>query len=342
MRRLAASLVLAVLVAVAFCGCVGEEQTAGPISETRMTLNTICTVTIYDTQDRAILTGALDLCAEYEALFSISEEGSDVWRINNAKGAPVAVATPTAQVISAGLEYGELSGGMFDITIGRLSTLWDFTGQSGVPSDEEIALARGTVDYRQVAIEGNIVQIANPETWIDLGGIAKGYIADRAADFLIENGVKSAIIDLGGNIVAVGQRPDGSPWRIGVTKPFGQRSDLLGVVEIGEASVVSSGIYERQFEENGVFYHHILDPFTGMPATSNVAGATIISEGSMEGDALSTIVLLMGVERPSDSAEPVGGEAIGILARQSGFIGAVIVFKDGETASYGEFEFQQF
>ena len=316
------------------------SQPAEPISETRLMLDTICKITIYDKQDRNMLIEALDLCEEYEALLSISAEGGDVWRINHAGGAPVTVAPQTAEVISAGLEYGKLSDGMFDITIGRLSSLWDFTGQSGVPPESDLAFACETVDYRQVALNGNVVQLMNPETWIDLGGIAKGYIADKVADFLRERGVESAVIDLGGNIVVIGEKTDGNLWRVGVTKPFSERSDLIGVVETDEASVVSSGVYERQFVENGVLYHHILDPNTGMPVISDVIGSTVLSLSSMDGDALSTIVLLMGVNKPGVSSE--GIERVGaILDSRTGFIGALLVLEDGEILQYGKIEFQE-
>ena len=307
-----------------------REQAAAPISETRLMLDTFCKITIYDTQDQTILTDALDLCAEYEALLSISLESSDVWRINHAGGAAVTVAPQTAQIIRAGLEYGELSGGMFDITIGRLSTLWDFTGQSGVPSRADIEFACATVDYRQVTVNGNTVQLTNPETWIDLGGIAKGYIADKAADLLREKGIQAAVIDLGGNIVVVGQKADGDLWRVGVTRPFSERNDLIGVIETGEASVVSSGVYERQFEENGVLYHHILDPNTGMPVSSGVVGATVLSTSSMNGDALSTVMLLLGSERVAALFDEVPD-----------LIGAVLILEDGELLTFGNIDFQE-
>ena len=306
------------------------QQTTPPISETRLMLDTLCKITIYDSQDQAVLDEALDLCEEYESLLSISLESSDVWRINHAGGAPVIVAPQTADIIRAGLKYGELSEGMFDITIGRLSTLWDFTGQSGVPAQADIALARETVDYRQVTIDGNSVQLADPETWIDLGGIAKGYIADSAAGFLKEKGITSAVIDLGGNIVVLGRKPDGEQWRVGVTRPFNDRNDLIGVVETYEASVVSSGIYERQFEENGVLYHHILDPNTGLPAVSDVVNATVLSESSMDGDALSTMLVLLGSEKVES-----------MFADIPELIGAVLLLKDGELLSFGVIDFQE-
>ena len=326
MRRTGSGVLSVILLLILMSGCT-YEQLAEPISETRLMLNTFCTITIHGNPDRAVLAEAFDLCAEYEKLLSITEQGSDVWRINHAGGAPVTVAPQTAEIIKAGLEYGELSGGMFDITIGRLSTLWDFTGESGVPSEADIYNALETVDYRQVVLNGNTVQLLNPEAWIDLGGIAKGYIADMAASFLKERGVESAIVDLGGNIVTVGQKPDGSPWRIGITKPFSDRKETIGYVETGEASVVSSGIYERQFVENGEVFHHILNPFTGMPVRSDVVGATVLSDESMFGDALSTIIPLVGSER-----------AWVILTELTGVIGAVLILENGEVLVYGDIE----
>ena len=320
---IASLLILCVLLS----GCATKLQSQ-PISETRLLLDTICKITVYGIEDKAIVSEALDLCAEYEALLSMTVEGSDVWRINHSGGTPVTVAQQTAEIIAAGLEYGRLTDGLFDITIGRLSALWDFTGQSGIPARSEIETARQTVDYRQVVLDGYTVQLLNPEAWIDLGGIAKGYIADMIAEFLKERQVPAAIIALGGNIVAYGQKPDGSKWLIAVRKPFGEQSDRSGILKTDEASIVSSGKYERQFVENGVLYHHILNPNTGMPVGSDIDGATILSERSMDGDALSTIVLLVGSQR-----------AASILDAARGFIGAVLVLDSGEILTLGEVDF---
>ena len=330
MRLPGKSGIILVIIMSVMTGRCSEVQTVEPVSATRFMLDTLCSITIYDPPDEAILKEALDLCAEYEALFSITAEGSDVWRINHAGGEPIEVAPQTAELIRAGLEFGELSGGMFDITIGRLSTLWDFTGRSGVPAEADIASALASVDYRQVSVINNTVQISDPEAWIDLGGIAKGYLADKAADFLKERGVRSAVIDLGGNIVTVGQKSDGSVWRVGVTKPFGERSDLIGIIEAGESSIVSAGVYERQFVENGVRYHHILDPYTGMPVISDVVSATVVSDSSTNGDALSTTLVLLG----SESAEAT-------INRVFGVIGALLVLDSGEILRYGDIVFKE-
>jgi thiamine biosynthesis lipoprotein len=214
---------------------------------------------------------------------------------------------------------------MFDITIGKLSRLWDFNGEPGIPSEDELEAARKTVDYRKVRIFDKTVQLENPDAWIDLGAIAKGYIADKIAEFLLARGVTGAVIDLGGDVVAIGSRQSGGLWRIGVRRPGGNASDLLGVVETGEASIVSSGVYERGFEIDGVTYHHILDPNTGLPVQSDVISATVVTENAVLGEGLSTIIILAG----STSVEV-------LMDQIPGFVGAVLVLENGELRTFGD------
>ena len=331
MKRRIGVLLLAVIMTCSAGGCYGRGPQTEPISESRFLLDTVCTISILGTQDRTLLSEAFNLCAEYEKMLSITVEGSDVWRINHAGGTPVTVAPETIELLRLGIFFAELSGGIFDITVGRLSTLWDYSGKSGVPSGADLTFALGTVDFRGILIEGNTVQLENPETWIDLGGVAKGYIADRLSDFLRGRGVPGAVIDLGGDISIVGKKPDGSPWRIGVRQPFGEVSDLLGAVSLGESSIVSSGIYERKFEENGIIYHHILDTGTGMPARSDVISATVVTESTVIGDIVSTIVIIAG-----------SGAAAKLLDQTPGFIGALLVLDSGELLQYGELDFDAF
>ena len=313
--------------------CVGcADKQVEIVSETRLLLDTYCTITIHGSGDSGLLTDILDrafeICRELEELFSITIEGSDVWKINHAGGEPVEVDAHTVEVVKAGLEFGDLSGGMFDITIGRLSRLWDFGNSNRVPEQDKIDTARMTVDYRQVNINGNYVRLSNPDAWIDLGAIAKGYIADRIAEYLLEQGVTSALIDLGRDIVTIGSRQDGRAWRVGMAKPFGNDSDYIGVLEVAAASVVSSGIYERGFEEAGVWYHHILNPQTGMPAWSDIVSATVIANNAVIGEGLSTIAVLGGSEK-----------APTLLTQVPGFIGAVLVLENGEIQTLGDVRF---
>jgi len=328
--RSAGFVFLALIIAVSLAAC-GNGQSLEPVSETRLLLDTVCTITIYGENARALLSEALDMCEQYEALFSITFEGSDVWRINHAGGAPVQVAPQTAEIIGAGLEYGDFSGGMFDITIGRVSRLWGFGDNTAVPPEDALDAALMTVDYRKVTIAGDSVIQGDPGAWIDLGAIAKGYIAGRIADFLKEHNVTGAIIDLGGDVAIVGEKPGGGPWRLGVRKPYGEASELLGVVDTGEASVITSGVYERQFEENGILYHHILDPNTGFPVQTDVVSATVVTESGAAGDVLSTIIILAGSEK-----------APGLVSQIPEFVGAVLVLDNGEIMQFGNIQFEAF
>jgi len=297
-------------------------------------MDTYCTIVIHGNADSGLLDEAFELCAELEALLSITIESSDVWRINNAAGEPVSVDTRTIEVIKTGLTLGEISNGMFDITIGRLSRLWDFQGQgdgssvSLLPAPSEIEKSKATIDYTQVQIDGDTVRLKNQDAWIDLGAIAKGFIADRIVELLKEQGVSGALIDLGGDVITIGNRPGGDPWRVALRKPFGSADEWIGIVEVSDAAVVSSGTYERQFEVDGITYHHILDPTTGKPVITDVAGATVIAEDALIGEGLSTIAVLLGSERA-----PVYFE------QTPGFIGAVLVLNNGEVLLFGDFQF---
>ena len=320
-----------IIVVTILSGCAGK-QAGERISDTRLLLDTFVTITIHGDTDPGLLDEAFALCEEYEALLSFTREGSDVWRINHASGEPVSVDPGTLEIIMYGLEFGEFTDGVFDITIGRVSRLWDFSGagDSGlpyvpcVPSDADLETALSTVDYRQVIISSDTVQLADPEAWIDLGAIAKGYIGDMIAEFLVERGVTGALINLGGDVVAVGNRQDDDPWRIALQRPFGDEGERLGVFEISGASVISSGIYERRFEIDGVLYHHILDPNTGAPSNSDVVSATVIALSAVNGEGLSTTAVLVGSEKAQMMFEQVP-EAIGM----------VLVLENGELLEFG-------
>ena len=279
-----------------------QRQQADPISATAFKLNTVVTVTVYDSQDQEILDGALALCDEYERIFSRTLPESELYRLNEGQlqedGGNYSLSDPLAELTAAGLYYGDLSDGAFDISIAPVSSLWDFTsGEGTVPDSEAIAEALELVNYRDVTLEGNALHFAKEGMQLDLGAVAKGYIADRIKDYLLEQGVESAIIDLGGNILCVGSRPGGDPFRIGLQRPFASRRETVATVEITDKSVVSSGIYERYFEEDGVLYHHILNPATGYPYDNGLVSVTIISDKSVDGDGLSTSCFALGLEK---------------------------------------------
>lgn len=304
-------------------GCASKTQE--PVTKQSFYFDTVCAISVYDTEDMdeekaaEAIKAAFDECKRYESLLSRTKEGSDIYRINEAQGAPVECDPETIEVIRKGLYYSELSEGAFDITIGKVSDLWDFHAEDPqVPDEEALAEACSTVGWEKVQIEGNTVKLTDARTHIDLGGIAKGYIADRLCEELEQNGVTSAIISLGGNIACVGNKHDGEggkPFRIGIEKPYSEQTEVLGVVDAEDETVVTSGIYQRYFEKDGVMYHHILDATTGYPAESDVVGVTLKAEKgrSADCDALATIYLIKGSEEAARLAKEDGIDIFMVL-----------------------------
>ena len=313
----AASLLLS---SAAFSGCslkanTAENSDAGsqePVSATAIKLNTAVTVTIYDSQDRELLTECMNLCDKYEKIFIRTASDSELYQLNHRELTPVAgtedtfqISDPLAELIRKGLYYSELSEGAFDIAIEPLTSLWDFTAEDPqVPEDRLIQKALTKCDYHNVSVsDNNEVILKTEDTAIELGAIAKGYIADRLKDYLISQGVKSAIINLGGNVLCIGGKPNDSSFKIGIQKPFADRSETIAVMDIKDKSVVSSGVYERCFEQDGTLYHHLLNPRTGYPYDNGLIAVTIISDESVDGDALSTTCFALGLEDGMKLAE---------------------------------------
>ncbi|MBQ2201189.1 MAG: FAD:protein FMN transferase [Clostridia bacterium] len=260
--------------------------------------DTVVTITAYAPQDT--VDEAMKIIAGYEAVLSRTVEGSDVWTLNHADGNPVEVHPETAALLRLAVEIGEQSGGAFDITIAPVSALWNFTADDpSVPDREALRSAASRVDYRSIEIDGNTVTLKNGAE-IDLGGIAKGYIADRVAAYLREQGVAGACINMGGNVVAIGAKQDGSSWTIGIRDPNGTPEQSEEVLKLNDAAIVTSGTYERFFELDGVRYHHILEPKTGMPVSNGLASVTIIGTRSDLCDALSTACFVLGPENSEE------------------------------------------
>jgi len=309
-RMLAALLLLALTVALGGCGAAEAEKK----SAVGFYLDTVITLTAW-VEDAGLLQDALEECGRYEKLLSRTVEGSDVWRINHAGGQPVEVSPETLEILETARQVSALSDGAFDATIAPVSTLWDFTsGAKVLPEAGALEAAAAKVDYSKVSIEGSAVTL--PEgMMIDLGGIAKGYIADAVKRYLADRGVVHAILSFGGNIVAIGQKPDGSPWRVGIQdidKPTGEY--MLVSLNYG-GSTVTSGIYERGFELDGTYYHHILDSKTGWPVQNELASVTIFSESSMWGDALATAAFALGTEAGKALIESLDGIEAVFIAR---------------------------
>lgn len=259
-------------------------------------LDTVIRITIYDKEDPKLLEGCFDKIAEYEKIFSRTDPESELWAINHRGAAASAeLSEPMRELTQRGLYYCEISDGAFDIAIAPLTELWNFKSpDKAVPAKADIEAAKEKCDYRSISLSGNTISFKSPDTMLDFGALAKGYIADKVKNYLLENGVNSAVINLGGNVLCVGAKPNGEAFNIGVRKPFS--NDTVKTVSAKDLSIVTSGVYERYFEENGVLYHHILNPKTGYPYDNGLLAVTVLSESSLDGDGFSTLLFALGLE----------------------------------------------
>lgn len=318
------------------CGNITDADTSTtenePISISSIKLNTAIQITIYDSQDKSLLDDCLALCDRYELIFSRTNENSELYKLNHRKDTsdkdpnadgqtipyPISGTADTwhisedlASLLSQGLSITRESDGAFDIAIAPLTSLWDFTAEDPkVPDDAAIQKALPLCSSDGVTIDGQDITLPSDDIQFDVGAIAKGYIADRMKDLLVKKGVKSAIINLGGNVLCIGSKPDGTPFKIGIQKPFADRNETEAVMDITGKSVVSSGIYERCFKQGGKLYHHILNPQTGYPYDNGLISVTIISDQSVDGDALSTTCFALGLEDGLKFAEKKGVQAV--------------------------------
>ena len=349
MKKVLTLLILIVTLIIPQLGCNSQVNNPG-IGKSSYHLNTICAVTIYsmdgiedldDTQQQKealqLITDAFALCDDYEKILSKTVEGSDVYRINHAGGQAVEVDSATIEVVNKGLEYSRLSGGAFDITIGKVSDIWNFQEMDDegnrvgvIPEADVISEAMNHVDYNAVVVEGNTIRLTDPAAELDLGGIAKGYIADKVAEFLESKGVTSAVVDLGGNIVVIGEKgesidnPVGTEFKVGIADPNSE--GLLGLLECKDKTVVTSGTYERYFELDGKRYHHVLDTKTGYPADTDLLAVTIVSDKghSVDCDGLSTSCLALGKEKGLKLIQGLDG------------VQAIFIDKDGKVTKSDE------
>ena len=257
-------------------------------------MDTFMTIRAYGDDCEKALKMAEEKIKYLESIFSVTVEESDINKLNNSHGSTVEISPETAKILAEAVKMGRITDGALDITLYPVLSSWGFTSDEfRIPDSEEIAELLEYVDYSKVSVDGRNVTV--PDGFkLDLGAIAKGYTSDAVADVLRENGVESAVINLGGNIRTLGKKPDGSLWKIAVRDPFDTENDMC-VLETGEISVVTSGNYERYFEgDDGQKYWHILDPSDGFPADNGLVSVTVIGESGLYCDALSTALFVMG------------------------------------------------
>lgn len=325
-----------VLCSITFCsvllGCSTPVTVINdPVTVTGFKLNTYVAISGYTSNStKDILNEALNLCDKYEFLFSRTLSDSELYKVNH--HLTDRISKDTAALIQYGIKMGDLSDGAFDITIGSVSQLWDFTADNPqVPDALDISEALNYINYKNIKLtpagdetDDYIIDIPDG-TVIDLGAIAKGYIADRIRDYLLEKNITSAIINLGGNVLCVGSKKNDSPFNIGIKKPFTQSEETLMTVKLNNKSAVSSGTYERYFSKDGNFYHHILNPKTGYPYNNGLTEVTIICDNSVDGDCLSTTCFVLGIEKglelieSIDNTEAVFVDSDGKMTYSSGY-----------------------
>lgn len=295
--------------------CINNNGNSEPISKTEYMLGTICTITVYDNKSETVIDNSIDKAfariKEIENKMSVNKSGTEVDAVANAAGKNfVKVSDDTFYVLKKGKYYSGQSSGSFDITIGPLVKLWGIgTDHARVPSQQEIDEKKSLVNYEDLLLDekDKKAMLAKPGMSLDLGGIAKGYSADEAARILKENGVEHAIVNLGGNVLTINDNPDGNPWTIGIQDPFKSRGSVVGTIDVTNKTVVTSGIYERYFEKNGKKYHHILNPFTGYPMDNNLASVTLVTNVSIDADAMTKNIFYLGLDKGVEYVKKVPG-----------------------------------
>jgi thiamine biosynthesis lipoprotein len=274
-------------------------------------------IMIYGSHSEGLLQRAINRVMEIDDKMSAFKPDSEISNINqNAGNNEVSISMETLELFDRAKKMSELSKGAFDITIGPLVRLWGI-GKRGsfIPAGNEIKECLRMVHYQDLFTdrEHKTAYLQNAGQSVDLGGIAKGYAADEVKKILVQGGVSCAVINLGGNIMTIGTKPDGSPWRIGIQNPLAPTGEYLGSVSVTDRTIVTSGSNERFFMKDGIRYHHLLDPRTGRPAKSGLLSVTVISEKSAEADALTTALFLLGIEEGLSLLKAFQAEAIFLI-----------------------------
>ncbi|MFB1051055.1 FAD:protein FMN transferase [Paraliobacillus sp. JSM ZJ581] len=323
-------IILVMMLIVTGCNVNESKLLDSPYKRTEFMMGTVVTLKIYDEGKEDVIDLAFNEMQNLTEQIGVEESQSQIDEINEAAGtSPVEVSEEIFSLIQAGKNYSEQADGSFDITIGPLTSLWHIGfDDAKKPTQEEIDDVLPLINYKKVVLKEKeqTVYLEEKGMKIDLGAIAKGFIADKVTNLLDENDVTTAIIDLGGNIYVKGNNPSGKEWTVGVQDPFTERGQIVGKIEANNQSIVTSGIYERYLEVDGQKYHHILNPIDGYPYENDIAGVTIISQKSMDGDALSTLIFSKGLK-----------DGLAYIETQEG-VEAIFVDKDQQVFITSELE----
>lgn len=290
------------------CGCDSK-----PYQQDFFSMDTYMSISVYGKNAKDAADACISEIQRLDQLLDKNDPESDIYRMNHAQGAATSLNSETWELLSLAYIYAQQTGGTFDPTINAISELWGIgSDQERVPSAEELSNALKQVGYQKLLLSDGKAQLTDGAT-IDLGGIAKGYAADRAITILKQYGIERAVLSLGGNVYVLGNAQNGQPWKVGIQDPD-HSQEIVATLSLSNCSAVTSGDYERYFEQNGVRYHHLWDPQTGYPSNQGVRSVTVLCESSTQADAYSTALFVMGAERGLSFCQEQGIDAVFVLA----------------------------
>lgn len=305
------SLIAIILCAVIVFGIVSYDFISGRSSceKTSVAMGTVVTVKLFGFGAKNDLDKIeTEINGLENSVLSWRKEGSDVYRINKGSGTQVSVSPDTVKIIGQCIDISDDCGGVFDITIGNVTKLWDFGGNNQrLPSDDEIKTALGSVGYKNVSISGNAVQIKKGQS-LDLGAVGKGFVCDKIKELLDKGRTKSAVVSVGGILLIYGNRT----FSVGIINPDNDKQSM-GTLKLKDTCVSTSGNYEKYFEQDGKRYHHILNATTGYPATSEFKSVTVVCESGLISDALSTVCYIAGYRKSVEILKKFDAEAVFIF-----------------------------
>lgn len=305
------SLIAIILCAVIVFGIVSYDFISGRSSceKTSVAMGTVVTVKLFGFGAKNDLDKIeTEINGLENSVLSWRKEGSDVYRINKGSGTQVSVSPDTVKIIGQCIDISDDCGGVFDITIGNVTKLWDFGGNNQrLPSDDEIKTALGSVGYKNVSISGNAVQIKKGQS-LDLGAVGKGFVCDKIKELLDKGRTKSAVVSVGGSLLIYGNRT----FSVGIINPDNDKQSM-GTLKLKDTCVSTSGNYEKYFEQDGKRYHHILNAITGYPATSEFKSVTVVCESGLISDALSTVCYIAGYRKSVEILKKFDAEAVFIF-----------------------------
>ncbi|WP_018213583.1 FAD:protein FMN transferase [Desulfitobacterium hafniense] len=288
-----------------------QQEEVKKFESTDIAMGTVISQRVFGDNGQVAIDAALEKIKSLEALLTFNAPGGDVNKLNDYAGKQSVELQPeTLLVLKESQEVAELSGGAFDVTVGPIVKSWGIgTDNARIPSETELKELLPLVNYKNLLIEGNTAYLKQAGQMVDLGGIAKGYAGDAAIEVYKKQGITSAFINLGGNVVTLGTKPDGSSWTVGVRnpRPAGEEDQIVGMITVADKAVVTAGDDQRYFEVDGVRYHHILNPHTGYPAQSDLMSVTLVTDSSLLADALDTAVYILGLEKGREMLENYGG-----------------------------------